>query len=87
MTGKFVSTATRELTADELLMVAGAKPMEREASRYTAGSLGPIGWARSHESGCWAVRFGGERYGMLIGGCPGSPVDLDIYTPEGFLPV
>jgi hypothetical protein len=65
MTGKLENAMLRELSANELDVVSGAKPMEAEAGRYTTGDWGWINWQVDNAAGCWLAFIGD----VGIGGC------------------
>jgi hypothetical protein len=76
------NTMIRELTDDELLMVAGGQEMEREAVRYTASRImdwGPFRFA-SLDSGVWAFMIGSvANGGVLWSGGPDIPTRVTTY--------
>jgi hypothetical protein len=53
------NTMIRELNADELDVVSGAKPKEADAGRYTVVDWGPFKYAWDNKLGDWAMTFNG----------------------------
>jgi hypothetical protein len=82
MIGKFDNETIRELSADEVIAVSGAKPMEREASRHTTVDWGWIRWQINSGNGRWVAAIGGDIPGhVAFAGGPDGKVETFETTP------